>query len=109
MPPPPDFAEPPILWGDEAHVREMLEPHGLALEFDREVVIFEKPSVEEFMSFYEEKFGPMVIAKAALGDRWPELRADLVSLDESWNTADDGSCRIEAGYLVTVGRKAADG
>lgn len=106
MPPPPEFAEPPILWGEEGHVREMFEPNGLALEFEREVVIFEKPSVEEFMTFYEQKFGPMVMAKAALGDRWPELRADLVSLDESWNTADDGSCRIEAGYLVTVGRKS---
>jgi hypothetical protein len=26
-----------------------------------------------------------------------------------WNTADDGSCRIDAAYLVTVGRKAAAG
>jgi ubiquinone/menaquinone biosynthesis C-methylase UbiE len=104
---PPDFAQPSSLWGDEAHVREVLEPHGLALEFDREIVVFEKPSVEEFVTFYEEKFGPMVSAKAALGDRWPELRRDIVALDENWNTADDGSCRIEAQYLVTVGRKDA--
>ena len=108
-PAPPDFAQPPSLWGDEAHVRELLEPHGLEIEFDREIVVFEKPSVEEFMTFYEEKFGPMVTAKAALGDRWPELRRDLVALDEQWNTADDGSCRVEAQYLVTVGRKATGG
>jgi ubiquinone/menaquinone biosynthesis C-methylase UbiE len=105
MPPPPDVAQPPVLWGDEAHAREMFEPPGVALEFDREVVVFEKPSVEEFMDFYEQKFGPMVTAKATLGDRWPELRKDLLSLDEKWNTADDGSCRIEAQYLITVGRK----
>jgi ubiquinone/menaquinone biosynthesis C-methylase UbiE len=105
MPPPPDFAQPPPLWGEEAHVREMLEPHGLELEFDREIVVFEKPSVAELTSFYEEKFGPWVTAKAALGERWPELRGELVEVNESFNTADDGSCRIEAEYLVTVGRK----
>src|SRR3954464_11244406 len=27
MPPPPSFASPPPLWGTEAHVRELLEPH----------------------------------------------------------------------------------
>jgi SAM-dependent methyltransferase len=105
MPPLPDFARSPILWGEEPHVREMLERHGLELEFDRGTVVFAKPSVEEFATFYEEKFGPMVTAKAALGERWPELRRELMSLFESVNTADDGSCRIEAEYLVTVGRK----
>src|SRR5215211_1313265 len=52
MPAPPDFAQPPSLWGDEAHVREMLEPHGLEIEFDRETVVFEKSSVEALMGFY---------------------------------------------------------
>ena len=105
MPPPPDIVEPPILWGSEQHVREMLEPHGLELEFDRETVTFQKPGVDQLVTFYEEKFGPMVMAKAALGERWPELRSDLVSLFESANEAGDGSVRVAAEYLVTVGRK----
>jgi ubiquinone/menaquinone biosynthesis C-methylase UbiE len=107
MPPPPDFAQPPSLWGDEAHIREMFEPNGLDVEIDRETVIFAKPSVEELVSFYEQKFGPMVMAKTALGERWPELRADLTSLFESFNTAEDGTCRVESEYMVTVGRKPA--
>jgi ubiquinone/menaquinone biosynthesis C-methylase UbiE len=105
MPAPPDFAQPPSLWGDEAHTREMLEPHGLDVEIDRETVIFAKPSVEELIAFYEQKFGAMVMAKAALGDRWPVLRADLTSLFESFNAADDGTCRVESEYMVTVGHK----
>jgi SAM-dependent methyltransferase len=105
VPPPPDFAQPPPLWGEETHVREMFEPHGLELEFTRETTIFGKPSVEEFTGFYEEKFGPWVMAKAALGDRWPELRSDLVKINESFNVADDGTCKVEAEYLVTLGRK----
>lgn len=107
LPPPPDVAESPLLWGDESHVREMLEPHGLELELERDVVVFEKPSAEEFVGFYETNFGPVVTAKATLGDRWPELRADLVEVFESANTAGDGSCRIDANYLRTIGRKAS--
>ena len=107
MPPPPDFAQPPSVWGDETHIREMFEPNGLDVENDRETVILAKPSVEALVSLYEEKFGPMVMAKAALGERWPELRADLTSLFESFNTAEDGTCRVESEYMVTVGRKRA--
>ena len=59
----------------------------------------------QLVTFYEEKFGPMVMAKAALGERWPELRSDLVSMFESANEAGDGSVRVAAEYLVTVGRK----
>ena len=105
MPPPPDFAQPPSLWGDEEHVREMLEPHGLEIEFDRETVFYTEASVEALMGFWEEKFGPMVTAKAALGERWTELRGKLVNLFEAYNVADDGSARVEAVYLVAVGRK----
>lgn len=107
LPPPPDFAELPILWGSEDHVREMLEPHGLDVAFDREVVVWEHDTTDEFVTFYEEKFGPLVMAKAALGDRWPDLRSDLADLFEAWNLADDGSVRLEGEYLVTVGQKRA--
>jgi SAM-dependent methyltransferase len=105
VPPPPDFAQPPILWGREDHVRELLEPHGLELEFQREVVVFTKSSADELATFYETKFGPVVMAKAALGDGWPALRSDMVEVFEQANTATDGTFRIEAEYLVTVGRK----
>ncbi len=108
VPPPPDFAQPPLLWGSEEHVRAMLEPHGLELEFDRQTVAIGDDSVEDVVSMYEDKFGPLVMAKMALGDRWPELRADFARLFEEWNSADDGSVRVEAEYLVTVGRKRAD-
>ena len=106
VPPPPDFAEPPILWGNERHVREMLEPHGLVLEFGREIVRFEAPSVEEYVRKYEEEFGPIVMAKAALGERWPDLRRDLVETFGSWNGGGDAGFEMDAEYLVTVGWKA---
>jgi SAM-dependent methyltransferase len=106
LPPPPNSAQPPALWGDEDHVREVFEPHGLDLEFHHETVMFvHEGGVEAYATFYEEKFGPVVMAKAALGDAWPALRGDLVSLYEKWDQGDAGEVRIPSEYLVTVGHK----
>lgn len=106
LPPPPDSAQPPALWGDEDHVREILEPHGVELEFDHETVDFTHDgSIDDFVGFYEDKFGPVVMAKAALGDDWPACRADLAAAMSEYNEADDGTVRIPSDYLVTVGRK----
>lgn len=107
MPPPPDFASPPVLWGSEEHVREMLEPHGIELSCEREMIVQEYPSVEGFVTRYETQFGPMVAAKAMLGERWPELRAALSEMAEQANAADDGTLQLESEYLVTVGQKPA--
>jgi len=56
------------------------------------------------MAFMSENFGPLVMAKAALGDRWPELEADLMAMTEEWNEATDGSVRFPQQYLITVAR-----
>jgi hypothetical protein len=83
----------------------MLGPHGLELEFHRENASFEHSSVDGFVTFYEVKFGPILMAKAALGEKWPALRSDLVELYSKWNKADDGTARLEPEYLLTIGRK----
>jgi SAM-dependent methyltransferase len=106
LPAPPEFAQPPGLWGDEDHVRAMLERHGLELEFHHETVVFSRDGdAEAFTSYHEEKFGPVVAAKTALGDGWPALRSDLVFLFEKWDEGGDGQVRVPSEYLVTVGRK----
>jgi SAM-dependent methyltransferase len=106
-PPPPPGAEPPIRWGDREHVRALLEPHGLELEMAVETVGFEHDSAESLVALYERSFGPMVTLRAATGDAWPEARGELVGLFERENVASDGSMRVDADYLVTLGRKPA--
>jgi ubiquinone/menaquinone biosynthesis C-methylase UbiE len=107
MPPPPDFAQPPVLWGTEEHVRELLEPHGIELEFDHETIAQEFGDVDGFVSRFETQFGPMIRAKAAAGDRWPELRDRFAAMAAENNQAADGTMRLVPHYLVTVGRKPA--
>jgi SAM-dependent methyltransferase len=107
MPPPPDFVQPPPLWGSQEHVRSLFEPLGLELEFDVEECVFHDESVEAEVQFMEDNLGPWVMAKAALGDKWPPLRQELADLHARWNRADDGSAETTAPYLVTVARKPA--
>jgi SAM-dependent methyltransferase len=109
MPPPPEFAQPPPLWGLQDHAREMLEPHGFELEFSRETIGFRFDSVEDAVSEYEEKFGPIVMAKAALEPegRWDDLRADLGEVFDAGSSEEDGGILFTSDYLLTTGRKAS--
>jgi SAM-dependent methyltransferase len=105
MPAPPPFAQSPVLWGDESHVRRLFEPFGLQLEFDGDAAHFIDDSVDAAVQLMEDSFGPWIVAKAALGDDWPSLRQEYHDLYSRWNEATDGSARITAEYLVVVARK----
>jgi SAM-dependent methyltransferase len=54
----------------------------------------------------EHNFGPMVTAKAMLGDRWPTVRADLDVLMAEMNEAHDGTMMSTNEYLQIIGRLA---
>lgn len=105
MPPPPAGVLPPPLWGDESHVRELLEPHGLELSCERKMNPIEDENAEDYLEGFEANFGPLVMARAALADQWEEVRAELAELFESANEATDGSLRMQGEYLQTVARK----
>src|SRR4051812_14958195 len=84
MPPPPSYAQPPSRWGEEEHVDSLLDPHGLDVSTERQSVDFRAESVEGIVSRMEEYFGPWMMAQAALGDEWADLRAELVDLYERY-------------------------
>jgi SAM-dependent methyltransferase len=99
MPPPSALAEPPALWGSEAHVEELFEETGVELEFQRDVVTpvpFE--STDAAIEFLATKFGPMTMARqiTEASGRWPELRAELATLYERDEPLE---------YLMILGRK----
>ena len=57
MPPPPPELKPPTLWGNEEHMRELFEPHGVELEFERAQVDFEDESPEAWLEYSEREAG----------------------------------------------------
>jgi SAM-dependent methyltransferase len=101
MPPPPDFASPPILWGTEDHVREMFDA-ATGFEFERHVASIEFDSIDGFADFFMDRFGPLVTARQMLGDRFAALRAEIVAIWARWNESDDGRLVLPQEYLLSV-------
>lgn len=101
MPPPPDYAQPPILWGTEAHVHEMF-PQAEAIEFERHMAPVEWESARGFADYFFDRFGPLVTARQVLGDRFEDLSEELISIFESRNEAEDGTFFMPQEYLQSI-------
>ena len=108
LPPPPDYASPPPLWGDEEHVRGLFAGTAVELEFARGFNPWRFDSAEHYVVFMETHYGPTVKARERLTaeGRWEECRGEILAMAERRNEATDGSLLMYAEYLVTVGRKA---
>jgi ubiquinone/menaquinone biosynthesis C-methylase UbiE len=104
MPPPPDYASPPPLWGREDHVRELFSSVASGFEFERHVNRIEWESVEAFADFFMAHFPPMVMAKAMLRERFTELRERTVDIWRRLNEATDGRLVLPQEYLLSIVR-----
>lgn len=105
MPPPDPEFKPPILWGDEMYVSERFMGTGAKLSYTTHQATFTADSVDDYVTYCEQKLGPMLMAKTALQSRgkWDVLRAELVDYYDEFNTADDGTFIGLADYLLVVG------
>jgi SAM-dependent methyltransferase len=100
LPPPPDFVEPPLLWGSEDHVREIFAGTGVQLEFARDSV--EPPPFEsgaQAVDFMVANFGPLIMLRGMLesSGAWPGLREKL---EQQYDRHEPGE------FLVVQGRKS---
>lgn len=105
LPAPPADALPPVLWGDERHVRDLFGDRA-ELELERKWLV-ERSSggPREYCDFYRETFGPAVAAyadpnHAAAVDR------DLLAFAKRMNRgADAGPSEYHYEYLLVTARK----
>ena len=107
-PPPPDFAEPPLLWGDEKHVRSLFDGRAVDLEFRPETVTLSAPSVADAVELYTTNLGPLAATRQAVetDGRWPAMRDALSGFFGRHNRNRDGTLAWAAPYVVVIGRKA---
>jgi SAM-dependent methyltransferase len=103
--PPPPLMPSPLLWGDEASVRERLRDGVADLRLSKRRYPFHYPFppsevVEHFRAYY----GPTNRAFAALdaAGQGEGLRGDLERLWTEHNRATDGTTRYESEYLEVV-------
>lgn len=103
-PPPPADALPPVLWGNEDHVRALFGSRAHAIAVSRRTYIERAASVDEYCRLFVETFGPLVAIRAGLADD----RARLADLDRlfrdavvGWNRGRaTGPVAIEYEYLL---------
>jgi ubiquinone/menaquinone biosynthesis C-methylase UbiE len=109
MPAPPPELKPPVMWGNEDHVRSLFADTGAELTFERRMVTFTHDSPESWIEYNERVLGPTIMAKAALEPqgRWNDLKDELTALYRDNNEADDGTFRMQAEYLLTVAQMPA--
>ena len=107
-PPPPPGAQPPPLWGSEAHVRELLgdgvEWRSVGREI-LEVTAFPRP--RDLAEHFRGRYGPSIAvrANAERAGRADELDAALDGLAEEWNRGGSDGARFELEYLLAVGTR----
>ena len=112
LPPPPPTAASPLLWGNEAHVRELFGDRASSLEAsERELVETVSGPPVEYCEFYRQTFGPVVAAFASVEDD-PERSAALdrafVDFAASANAGPpEGPTELHFEYLLVLARKRA--
>ncbi len=104
-PPPPPGAQPPPLWGDEAHVRELFGDRVGIARMERhalEIPVF--ASGAEFRDYFKANYGPTIVTYRNIAEdasRVAELDAALADLGD--RSLADGRMHWE--YLLTVGTR----
>ncbi len=106
--PPPPGSQPPPLWGDEAHVRELLGDRVSELDMQRQTVEvnrFESP--EDFREYFKAVYGPTIAAYRGIADdpeRVAALDRDLVELAGRYDRG-TGTTVMDWEYLLMTARK----
>jgi SAM-dependent methyltransferase len=105
LPKPPGYASPPPLWGDEEHVRALLERAGAEPRFERATTRFDGfGSAAAWVDFMADEYGPLVTARAKLepGGAWEGLRDELVELTVAADSGEPDALRVDAEYLMVL-------
>ncbi len=94
----------PVLWGDEATVRDRFREGIAVLKCTSRVYRFEYPfPPDAVVEFYRTNYGPVSRAFASLdADGQEKLRSELVGLWSAHNTAAAGATKVDSEYLEVI-------
>jgi SAM-dependent methyltransferase len=107
-PPPPPGAQPPPLWGSEAHLKELLGDRVKLHTLDRDVLeVTAFADAHDFADHFRERYGPTLVARANAekNGRADELDAALDRFFEEWNRGTEDRARFDVEYLLAVGTR----
>jgi SAM-dependent methyltransferase len=100
----------PVLWGDEATVRDRFREGINILEFTVRTYHFVYPfPPDAVVEFFRLNYGPMTRAFASLDSKGQEqLRNELVQLWSSHNMSEGNTTIVDAEYLEVVATRSRD-
>jgi len=106
---PPPQGEPPLLWGTEEHLRELLGGASAALRCEHRCYVESVPGgPADYAAFFTETFGPLIGLRAILAgdpDRLAALDRDLLAFARRANTGPpQGPVAYPYDYLLAVAR-----
>ncbi|HYI61050.1 MAG TPA: class I SAM-dependent methyltransferase [Acidimicrobiales bacterium] len=100
---PPEPAPGPRDWADPIYLPEIFGVPEDALRGEERAVEWIVPSAEAAVDLLARAAGPIIAARVALGERWPDARAMVVHVvEQSGTPTDDGRLRLELGYRMTT-------
>jgi 2-polyprenyl-6-hydroxyphenyl methylase/3-demethylubiquinone-9 3-methyltransferase len=104
--PPPTLATTPWLWGDEATVRERLDPVADVMEIERDAIRWEFASIDDARHHLEANTPIVLVAAQTLpADAYAALVDELVDLViRRGERAPDGAIAVPGDYLRAVAR-----
>lgn len=96
--------EPPVRWGDPAHLRELFGSHAASMTSTARVCLFKWRSAEENVAFFRRYYGPTLKAFGRLGaGEQGSLERELAGLARRFDrNRGRGSISIEGEYLETL-------
>jgi 2-polyprenyl-6-hydroxyphenyl methylase/3-demethylubiquinone-9 3-methyltransferase len=107
-PPPPEDAQPPLLWGNEAHVRELFGDRVSSLELTRGSYVERADSPEDYVELFGETFGPLIAIRGLLAgepDRAAALDREFLDFAVRTNGGRPGRpAEYRYEYLLVVAR-----
>jgi SAM-dependent methyltransferase len=100
--PAPPGVQSPLLWGTDAHVRELF-PGAAQIQHTTRMFAFRYRSPDHWVEVFRTFYGPTYTAFLALdADGQAALKADLVALLRSWDVGGGGGLLVPGEYLETV-------
>jgi len=101
--PPPARVKSPALWGSQARIVELFEPHARSIATAPRSFVFRYRSPEHWLEVFKTYYGPVLKAFAALApSAQAALERDLLALAHEGNRATDGSMVVPSEYLQIV-------
>jgi ubiquinone/menaquinone biosynthesis C-methylase UbiE len=105
--PPPPGIQPAVLWGTEDRLRELFGDGISELTLSERHLNFRYRSPEQWLEFFREFFGPMVMAFERVGEEGAAaLESDLLAVVREANRAGDAALVAPAEYVEVVAVRA---